>query len=94
MRPPPTCSANHDEAYFPDADRFDLRRDDPKGHLAFGHGIHFCIGAPLARLEGRIALELLLRRLPGLRLAPNQQLTYVVNPIHRGLKELQIEWDV
>jgi cytochrome P450 len=88
------ASANHDEAYFPDADRFDLRRDDPKGHLAFGHGIHFCIGAPLARLEGRIALELLLRRLPGLRLAPNQQLTYVVNPIHRGLKELQIEWDV
>jgi cytochrome P450 len=88
------ASANHDEAYFPDADRFDLRRDDPKGHLAFGHGIHFCIGASLARLEGRIALELLLRRLPGLRLAPNQQLTYVVNPIHRGLKELQIEWDV
>ena len=87
------ASANHDEAYFPDAARFDLHRSNSKNHLAFGHGIHHCIGAPLARLEGRIALELLIERLPGLRLATNQEVTFVVNPVHRGIKELKIEWD-
>ncbi|WP_437929083.1 cytochrome P450 [Sorangium sp. So ce291] len=88
------ASANHDEAYFHDAARFDLRRQDLTRHIAFGHGIHFCVGAPLARLEVRVALELLLQRLPGLRLAPDQELSYVVNPIHRGLRALKIAWDV
>ncbi|HYY78333.1 MAG TPA: cytochrome P450 [Actinomycetes bacterium] len=88
------ASANHDEAYFPDAARFDLRRLDPKGHLAFGHGIHHCVGAPLARLELRVALELLIDRLPGLRLAGGQQVTFAVNPVHRGVRELHLEWDV
>ena len=49
-------SANHDERQFPHADRFDLRRDD-KRHMALGKGIHFCLGAPLGRLEARVALE-------------------------------------
>jgi cytochrome P450 len=52
-------SANRDTKQFPDADRFDVKRD-PNPHIAFGHGIHSCIGAPLARLEGRIALDDLL----------------------------------
>ncbi|AUX24587.1 cytochrome P450 [Sorangium cellulosum] len=87
------ASANHDEAHFQDGAQFDLRREDAARHLAFGHGIHYCVGAQLARLEVRVALELLIERLPGLRLVPDQEITYVVNPIHRGLKALQIAWD-
>jgi cytochrome P450 len=62
------ASANRDENQFPDPDRLDLGRE-PNRHLAFGLGIHYCLGAPLARLEARIAFETLLRRAPKLRLA-------------------------
>ncbi|GAA0553751.1 cytochrome P450 [Actinomadura livida] len=61
-----TLSANHDERHIADPGTFDIRRD-PNPHVGFGHGIHFCLGASLARLEGRIALEALLARLPGPR---------------------------
>ena len=61
-------SANRDETQFPDPDRLDLARD-PNRHLSLGQGIHFCLGAPLARMEGRIALTTLFARMPGLRLA-------------------------
>ena len=61
-----TASANRDTARFPDPDRFDIERE-PNRHLAFGHGIHFCVGAPLARLEAKIALPMMLQQLKNLR---------------------------
>ena len=65
------ASANRDRAQFPDPDRFDITRD-PNPHLAFGHGSHFCLGAPLSRLEARIALADVLTRLPDLRRASDE----------------------
>jgi cytochrome P450 len=62
-------SANHDESVFPDPEKFDISRS-PHGHshIGFGHGIHFCLGAPLARLEGSIVLKIILDRLHDLEL--------------------------
>jgi pimeloyl-[acyl-carrier protein] synthase len=62
-------AANRDPAQFPDPDRLDLARQ-PNRHVAFGGGIHFCLGAPLARMEARIAIPALLARLPGLEVGP------------------------
>ena len=61
------ASANRDERQFPDPDALDITRE-PNKHLAFGLGTHFCLGAPLARLEGQIAIGTLLRRMPNLRI--------------------------
>ena len=61
-------AANRDPAVFADPDRLDLERKPP-AHVSFAYGAHYCLGAPLARLEGRIALPAILRRLPELRLA-------------------------
>ena len=69
-----TASANRDPAQFPDPDRFDIERE-PNRHLAFGHGIHFCVGAPLARLEARIALPMMLEQLRNLQRVEGFQIT-------------------
>jgi cytochrome P450 len=86
----PAQDANHDERRFAEPQRFDIHRSTP--HLAFGHGIHYCIGAPLARLEGRIALEVLTRRLPSLSLVPDQALSYFPSATARRLESLELEW--
>lgn len=69
-----TASANRDAAQFPEPDRFHIARE-PNRHFAFGHGIHFCIGAPLARLEARIALPMMLEQLPDLQRARGVPIT-------------------
>jgi len=84
-------SANRDERQFERPARFDVDRS-PNRHLAFGHGIHFCLGAPLARLEARIALEGILSRLPGLALAPGSRLERMDSTIVYGLKALPASW--
>ncbi len=87
-------SANRDGAVFPAPDRFDIRRD-PNRHLSFGLGVHYCLGAPLARLEGRIALAALLERLPGLALTvPPEALRWRTHPIMRGVQRLPIRWSI
>jgi cytochrome P450 len=86
-------SANRDERVFDEPDRLDLSRPALTRHLAFGRGAHFCLGAPLARLELPIALRILLDRLPGLRLAA--EAPAVADPVFiaRGFSSLTVEWD-
>ena len=85
-------SADRDPARFPDADHLDVRREDAR-HLAFGRGSHYCLGAPLARLEAEIAIETLLRRRPDLRLAaPQDELEWRPTPGFRRLVALPVAW--
>lgn len=84
-------SANRDERQFQRPAQFDIDRGQIR-HLAFGHGSHFCLGAPLARLEARIALEAILSRLPGLALAPGVCLERMESTIVYGLKTLPASW--
>ncbi|GIK57727.1 MAG: cytochrome P450 [Chloroflexi bacterium] len=84
------ASANRDPAQFTDPDELDLARADNK-HLAFGHGIHYCLGAPLARLEGQIGLQTLFTRFPNLQLAvPPDELVWRPGVLFRGLERLPV----
>jgi len=85
-------SANRDATQFEKADVLDLGRERNR-HLAFGQGIHYCLGAPLARLEGQIALRRLVDRVPSLRLAvPESRLRWRRGLNLRGLKALPVTW--
>ncbi|MEU6082737.1 cytochrome P450 [Streptomyces sp. NPDC047108] len=92
------ASADRDPARFPAADRFDIRRsasgDGGRSHLAFGHGIHYCLGAPLARLEGRTAIRTLLERCPDLALDTGDPaaLPRIPGLLMRGFRRLPVRW--
>lgn len=86
------AAADRDPERFADPDRLDLSRGDNK-HLGYGHGIHYCLGAPLARLEGQTALRTLLTRLPDLRLAVDpSDLRWRGGLIMRGLRTLPVQF--
>jgi cytochrome P450 len=83
-------AANRDPEQFPEPDRFDVART-PNKHVAFGHGIHFCLGAPLARLETTLAFEAMLELLPRMRLAvPPEQLAWRTSAQVRGVLQLPL----
>jgi cytochrome P450 len=84
------AAADRDAARHPDPDRFDIRRD-PRGHLAFGHGIHYCLGAPLARLEAHTALRTLLTRAPALALSSPPD-DWLPGMLMRGVRGLRVRW--
>ena len=87
---PAISSANRDPAQFPDPDRLDLGRDT-SGHVAFGHGIHHCLGAPLARMEAEVALGALLARFPRISLAiPPSELRWRPVSLMNGLESLPV----
>ncbi|MEU8960321.1 cytochrome P450 [Streptomyces sp. NPDC048491] len=86
------ADADRDPARYPEPDRFDIRRD-ARGHVAFGHGIHYCLGAPLARLEARIAVRTLLDRCPDLALDIDPAaLPWRTGMMIRGPQRLPVRW--
>lgn len=86
------AAAQRDESVFSDPDAFDVDRENVKQHFAFGKWAHICLGAPLARLETRVALECFAERMPNMRLVPDQPEEWLPHMLTPGLASLQIEW--
>jgi cytochrome P450 len=87
-------SANHDESIFRSPETADASRHNAKEHLSFGYGIHYCLGAALARLQARVVLKILTRRLPHMQLVEGQRFEYPLNIAFRGPQHLWVHWDV
>lgn len=87
-----TASASYDDAMFEEPERFDIDRKNAKQHFAFGFGSHTCLGAPLARLEMKVVLEEMSKRLPHIQLV-DQEFQYMPNTSFRGPQNLLVEWD-
>ncbi|MFW6695337.1 cytochrome P450 [Streptomyces sp. MAR4 CNX-425] len=86
------ASANRDPDVFPEPDRLDFHRES-NPHVAFGHGLHHCLGAPLARMELQLALTALVTRLPGLELAvPADEVPWRKESVARGVRRLPVKW--
>ena len=85
-------SANHDEALFDNPGTFDIHRDNARANIAFGRGIHFCLGKRLAIIEATISLETLTQRVPSLDLLADQRYDFLPNFTFRGPKELWLTW--
>ncbi len=86
-------SANHDDRHFRDGERFDVRRGNAKDQIAFSWGRHTCLGARLARMEMRVFLERITKRLPHLQLVEGQEYVYSPNTSHRGPEHVLVRWD-
>jgi cytochrome P450 len=86
-------SAGHDEEHFPEPRSFDVRRANADKHLSLGRGRHKCMGAPLARLGGRVGMQSLLERIPDVHAVPGQTLTYRPAMTVLQLDSLLVEWD-
>ena len=85
-------AGNRDALQFNHSDQFDWHRANNREHLSFGFGSHYCIGAPLARLEARIVLAELLATFPQARLADPQPFDYLPNTSFRGPRQLWMNW--
>ena len=86
-------AANRDPSVFPQPDAFNIDRDNTRRHLSFGYGAHLCLGAPLARMELKVMIEKLSRRLPHMQLVRDQLWSYSANTSFRGPRNLWVEWD-
>jgi cytochrome P450 len=87
------AAANRQPDAFEQPDTFDIRRPNAARHISFGKGIHYCLGANMAKLEAQLVLTALTERIPSLRLAADQTMTYFPNITFRGPDALMVEWD-
>ena len=87
------ASANREPELWPEPDRFDIRRPNANRHISFGKGVHYCLGAKLAKVETQIVTEIVSQRIPSLRLVEDQTFDYFPNITFRGPNSLHVAWD-